>query len=158
MHSSTYLGLAIALVAVVGLLLHARSEPGFSTGNSQRLHPLKGIPWILVLHPIILVAGFYAYQGGQELVSSGPAGLAAWGVLWPVAAETASSGRPYRMARLLRRYMGYHNVLPFTAEHKKYRREMRPLRRPTEWKLLVLVLPVILTCVALTRFFSGASL
>lgn len=158
MHSRTYLGLAMALVAVVGLLLHARSErPGFSSGNSQRLRPLKGTPWVLVLHPIVLFAGFYAYQGGQELVSSGPAGLAAWGVLWPVAAETASSGRPYRIARLLRHYLDYQWVLPFTAEYKRYSRKMRPLR-PSERKLVALVLPVILVGAALTNFFSGASL
>ena len=157
MHLSTYLGLAIAFVAVSGLLLHARSErPEVSSGNSQHIPPLKGTPWVLALHPIVLFLGFWAYQGGQEFVSSGPAGLAAWGVLWPLAAEAASSGRPYRIARLLRHYLDYESVLPFTAEHRKYRRKMRPLRL-IEWKLFALVLPVILVGGALARVFSGAS-
>ncbi|QTG81543.1 hypothetical protein [Arthrobacter crystallopoietes] len=149
---NTCLGLAIAFVSAIGLLLHARSErPGVSRG--KRPYFMEGMPWVLVFHPIVLFFGFCAYLGGQDFVGSGIPGLAAWGVLWPAAAEVASCGRPYRVARLLGLYSEYRFALVFTSEHKNYRRKMRPLR-PTEWKLFALVLPVIFVGVVLTSLFS----
>jgi len=109
-----------------------------------------------VFDPVVLAIGFCSYMGGQDLVQSGLAGVAAWGVLWPLAVEAASGGHPYRIVRLLRLYSEYRLTLPFAAEPQVYRRQMRPLR-PTQWKLLALVLPTILAGVALASLFSGTA-
>ncbi len=110
---------------------------------------------MLVLHPIFLFIGFVAYQDGEELLSSGPAGLAVWGLLWPLVVEAASCGHPYRVARLLRHYFAYQHVLPFTAEYKEFRRQMRPLRS-THRKFVALVLLVVAVGSFLPGAFSGA--
>lgn len=141
----------------MGVVIHARSErPGISSGTFPRSRLWEGMAWVLVFDPVVIFIGFCSYVGGQELVQSGLVGVTAWGVLWPLAVEAASCGHPYRMARLLRLYSEYRLTLPFTAEHQVYRRKMGPLR-PTEWKLLALVLPVILAGVILTSLFSGAA-
>lgn len=156
MQESACLGLVVAFGAVVGLLIHARSErPEITRAGSKRIHPLKGTPWVLVLHPMVLFIGFIAYQDGEELVSSGPAGLAVWGLLWPLVVEVASCGRPYRVARLLRHYLVYEPVLPFTAEYKQYRRQTRPLRA-TQRKFIALVMTVVVVGAFLPGSFAGA--
>jgi hypothetical protein len=118
---------------------------------------LGDVPGVLAFHPVVLFLGFCAYLGGEDFVGSGIAGLVAWGVLWPIAAEAASCGHPNRVARLLGLYAEYHLALPFTAEHKNYRRRVRHLRA-TEWKLYALVLPVLVVGVVLTAVFAGVVL
>ena len=154
----TALGLVLAFVAVAGVLAHARSErPGVLRAKDGPSRVLRNVPWVLVFHPVLLFFGFCAYVGGEDFVGSGSAGVAAWGLLWPLAAEAASCGRPYRVARLLGLYLEYQYALPFTAEHGNYRRKMRYLR-PTQWKLFALVLPVTVVGMALTAIFSGQDL
>ncbi|MFP3463513.1 hypothetical protein R5O87_21965 [Arthrobacter globiformis] len=116
---SVALGLCVAGCMMSALLLHARADqPGQSRSR---------LPWVVILHPAVLFIGFFAYQEADRVYGSGLAGLAAWGVLWPLAVEIASRGRPYRVTRLLRLYLQNQHILPFGAEYKKYRRKARPL-------------------------------
>lgn len=115
------------------------------------------MPWILVLHPVVLFTGFFAYQEADRVHGSGLAGLAAWGVLWPLVVEFASQARPHRVTRLLRLYREHHLMLPFGAEYRKYRRKVRPLRC-TELTLICLVIPTIFAGVYITGWISKGAL
>jgi hypothetical protein len=142
---SVVLGLCLAGCMTSALLLHARAD--------QPEPSRSRLPWILILHPAVLFAGFLAYQEADRMHGSGLAGLAAWGVLWPVAVEIASRARPYRVTRLLRLYMENHRLLPFGAEYKKYCRKVRPLRC-TQWVLIGLAIPTIFAGLYITGWIS----
>lgn len=142
---SVVLGLCLAGCVTSGLLLHGRAD--------QPKPSRARLPWILVLHPAVLFIGFFAYQEADRMHGSGLAGLAAWGLLWPLAVEIASRVRPHRVTRLLRLYMQHHQMLPFGAEYRKYRRKARPLRC-TERVLIGLAIPTIFAGLYVTSWIS----
>ncbi len=92
-------------------------------------------------------------MGSLDMNGAGVPGVAAWGVLWPLAVEASSMGHPYRVARLLRAYAGNQYVLPMTNGHRRYRRMMKPLRA-TETKLFLLIVPVVAVGIMLTAMFA----
>lgn len=150
---STLVGVVLALVAICLMLARSRAENPAITRAVGKQHRLKGVAWVLILHPAILFLGFCAYMGSLEMNGTGVPGVAAWGVLWPLAVEVSSMGHPCRVARLLRAYADNKYVLPLTKDHRRYRRMMKPLRA-TETKLFLLIVPVVAAGIMLTGLFS----
>lgn len=153
MHLSTAIGTILACLVVSVMLVRGRAESPVITRSTERPNALAGVPWILIVHPVILFFGVVAYFGSWDMSGSGIAGSAAWGILWPVAVELSSDGHPYRVVRLLRAYLKNQFVFPLTKEHRAYRRKMKPLR-PTEVKLFLLIIPVTAAGILLSSLFA----
>lgn len=150
---STFLGVALALVAVCLMLARSRAERPAVTRAVGQPNGFEGVSWVLIIHPAVLFFGFCAYIGSLGMNGTGLPGVAAWGALWPLAIEISSMGHPYRVARLLRAYLDNWHVLPWGQDHGRYRRLMKPLR-PTEVKLFMLVIPIAAAGVLLAALFA----
>ena len=150
----TVVGVVLAFIAICLVLAGSRAETPAITRAAGRPHPLKGVPWVLILHPAIIFFGVCAYRGSMHMHGTGVPGLAAWGVLWPLAVEIASMGHPYRVTRLLRAYIDHTYFHLSYRDPQLFKRTMTPLLA-TERKLFLLIVPVVAAGIMLTALFAA---
>lgn len=149
------IAMACALVALAVLLVRGRAGSPAVIRAAEPPQALEALPWNLLLNEVFLICGISAFAGGAALTGNGFAALAVWGVLWPLSVEIASAGHPYRVVRLLRVYTEHQPVFPWTADHRRYKRVMRPLWA-TEAKLFGLGPPVVAAGIGLTLLITGS--